>query len=152
MHRWFDRSCIVEETPNLALPYILPSQAQKHVTHNEALRRLDALVHLAVVSRGSGAPPALPGEGDRYIVGHIATAGWSGHESEIAAWQDGAWVFYAPQPGWIAVVLDEEAVCFWDGADWQEFTGGSGDGPDGVSLQNAPPKGGATARTSSRPS
>jgi len=28
----------------LKLPYLLPNQAQKHVTHNEALRRLDALV------------------------------------------------------------------------------------------------------------
>lgn len=26
----------MDETPNLKLPYILPSQAQKHVTHNEA--------------------------------------------------------------------------------------------------------------------
>ena len=34
----------VEETVNLALPYILSAQAQKHVTHNEALRRLDAVV------------------------------------------------------------------------------------------------------------
>ena len=31
-----------DTTPNLALPFILPAQAQKHVTHNEALQRLDA--------------------------------------------------------------------------------------------------------------
>jgi len=30
-------------TPNLQLPYIAASQAQKHVTHNEALRMIDAL-------------------------------------------------------------------------------------------------------------
>jgi hypothetical protein len=35
----------MDQTPNLKLPYILPSQAQKHVTHNEALRLLDAVVH-----------------------------------------------------------------------------------------------------------
>ncbi|MGC4023892.1 MAG: DUF2793 domain-containing protein [Mesorhizobium sp.] len=62
----------MEETSNLALPYILPSQAQKHVTHNEALRRLDALVQLAVVSRATGTPPASPTEGDRYIVGLVS--------------------------------------------------------------------------------
>lgn len=38
-----------DKTPNLALPFILPAQAQKHVTHNEALQRLDALVQLVVV-------------------------------------------------------------------------------------------------------
>lgn len=35
-----------ETTPRLALPYLMPAQAQKHVTHNEALRMLDALVQL----------------------------------------------------------------------------------------------------------
>ncbi len=30
------------ETPNLALPYLQSQQAQKHVTLNETLRRLDA--------------------------------------------------------------------------------------------------------------
>ena len=32
-----------ETTANLALPFILPQQAQKHVTHNDALQRLDAM-------------------------------------------------------------------------------------------------------------
>lgn len=31
-------------TTHLLLPYILASQAQKHVTHNEALRLLDAMI------------------------------------------------------------------------------------------------------------
>ena len=52
----------------LNLPYILPAQAQKHVTHNDALRALDAIVHLAVLDRDIASPPASPQEGDRYIV------------------------------------------------------------------------------------
>ncbi|MEK1894771.1 MAG: hypothetical protein AAAB20_16100 [Rhizobium sp.] len=35
-----------DQTNNRALPYILPSQAGQHVTHNEALQRLDAIVQL----------------------------------------------------------------------------------------------------------
>ena len=35
------------DTPRLALPAIEAAQAQKHVTHNEALVLLDALTHLA---------------------------------------------------------------------------------------------------------
>ena len=35
-------------TTHLLLPYILAAQAQKHVTHNEALRLLDAMVQLSV--------------------------------------------------------------------------------------------------------
>lgn len=34
----------MDQTSHLKLPYIAPSQAQKHVTHNEAIGALDALV------------------------------------------------------------------------------------------------------------
>ena len=55
------------DTPRLALPAIEAAQAQKHVTHNEALVLLDALTHLAVESRALSAPPGSPGEGSSYI-------------------------------------------------------------------------------------
>ena len=55
-------------SPILSLPYILPAQAQKHVTHNEALRLLDVMVQLAVLNRNLSAAPALPAIGDRHIV------------------------------------------------------------------------------------
>ncbi|WP_371068358.1 DUF2793 domain-containing protein, partial [Salmonella enterica] len=42
---------------------ILPAQAQKHVTHNEALRILDIIVQLAVLDRTRSAAPATPAEG-----------------------------------------------------------------------------------------
>jgi len=53
------------DTPHLGLPTLAAAQAQKHVTHNEALHRLDALVMLAVADRDLAAPPAAPAEGDR---------------------------------------------------------------------------------------
>ena len=58
-----------DTTTNLLLPYILAAQAQKHVTHNEALRLLDGLVQLSVLDRDLTAPPGSPADGDRYIVG-----------------------------------------------------------------------------------
>ena len=58
----------MDKTPNLHLPYILSSQAQKHITHNDAIRALDALVHLSVLSNDLTVPPSSPLEGDRYIV------------------------------------------------------------------------------------
>lgn len=83
-------------TPNLDLPYLQANQAQKHVTLNEALRRLDALVQIAVASRSLAAPPETPLEGQRYIPAAGASGAWLGHEGEIAAFQDGAWAFFAP--------------------------------------------------------
>ncbi|WP_444430004.1 DUF2793 domain-containing protein [Rhodobacter capsulatus] len=59
---------MADQTPLLGLPLILPSQAQKHVTHNEALSLLDAIVQLAVLDRVRTAPPASPQTGDRHIV------------------------------------------------------------------------------------
>ena len=38
-----------DTTTHLALPYILAAQAQKHVTHNEALRLLDGLIQISVL-------------------------------------------------------------------------------------------------------
>ena len=76
---WIEGTAM-EQSANLQLPYIMPSQAQKHVTHNEAIRSLDALVHLAVLDRDLFAPPASPADGDRYLVAAGATDAWAGKE------------------------------------------------------------------------
>ena len=109
------------ETPSLGLNLLVAEQAQKHVTHNEALRALDAIVQLAVLDRDLTAPPGAPSDGDRYVVADSATGAWAGHDGEIAAWQDGAWAFYAPQTGWRAWIADESALLVWTGAAWEDF-------------------------------
>jgi hypothetical protein len=116
----------MDDTPNLKLPFIVPAQAQKHVTHNEALRVLDCIVQLSVLDRDLAAPPSSPAEGARYIVATGPSGGWSGHAGHVAAWQDGAWVFYGPQEGWIAWVQDEDSLLAWDGSDWIVAGGGGG--------------------------
>lgn len=108
----------MDATENLNLPYILPAQAQKHVTHNEAIRALDALLHLAVISRTVASPPASPSGGARYIVPSGATGGWSGQARTVAAWQDGLWIFYAPREGWLAHVVDENSLFAFKAGDW----------------------------------
>jgi uncharacterized protein DUF2793 len=109
------------DTTNLALPCIEGSQAQKHVTHNDALRILDTLVQLAVADRDLTAPPGAPAEGQRWIVKAGATGLWAGHDNAVAAWQDGAWQYSAPQTGWIAFVADEGTLVVWNGTAWGDF-------------------------------
>ena len=77
-----------DQTNLLGLPYIMPSQAQKHVTHNEALRLLDATVQLSVGSRSLTAPPEAPAEGDRHIIASGADGACSGKDCRIASFQD----------------------------------------------------------------
>jgi len=105
-------------TTHLLLPYILAGQAQKHVTHNEALRLLDAMVQLSVLDRDVTAPPASPADGDRYIVASSATGLWVGWDLNVAFWVDGVWLRLVPRPGWLAWIADEAAFVVWNGSAW----------------------------------
>lgn len=107
-----------DTSPILALPYILPSQAQKHVTHNEALRQLDAIVQLVVIAADLTLPPANPDLGDRYIVAGAATGDWSGQDGAIAVADAEGWLFYAPQAGWRADDLSSGGQLRYDGSGW----------------------------------
>lgn len=109
------------DTTNLALPVIEAAQAQKHVTHNEALRILDSLVQLAVVDRDLATPPTSPADGQRWVVAASPTDTWAGHANDIAAWQDGVWQFSTPQIGWIAFVADEATLLLWNGSVWTDL-------------------------------
>ncbi len=109
-----------DTSANLALPYLLPNQAQKHVTVNEALGRLDQLVQLSAESRALAAPPASPSEGSVYIVAAPPSGAWAGTgEHALAAFMDGAWQFVMPGKGWRAFVKDEDALCVFTGTAWQ---------------------------------
>lgn len=112
------------DTPNLALPLIAAAQAQKHVTHNEALFAIDALLHCAVKDKDLGAPPAAPAEGDRYIVAAPAAGAWAGKAGMIAAWQDGGWRFYAAKAGMIAFAVDELQLYHFNGSAWASGVAG----------------------------
>lgn len=115
----------------LSLPYIQPAQAQKHVTHNEALRILDALVQLSVASHTLSTPPASPAEGARYIVASGATGAWAGQDHAIAIHEGSGWVFLAPRTGWRAWVEEERQERVWDGSLWQPNAGAL---PDRIGL------------------
>jgi hypothetical protein len=102
------------DTPNLVLPYLAANQAQKHVTVNEALRRLDALVQITVQSAALATPPGGPTEGQRWILPAAPTGAWAGHAGQIAAWQDGAWAFYVPLDGWTAVDVSTDTLLLYN--------------------------------------
>ena len=112
----------VDVSPVLALPFILPSQAQKHVTHNEALRILDALVQMSVASRSIAAPPASPVEGARFIVASAPTGAWAGRAGSVTQYDGNAWLFYAPKVGWAAWVADEAGTVVHDGTAWRGWS------------------------------
>lgn len=108
-------------SPNIGLPFISASQAQKHVTHNEAITALDTLVQLAVESASVSTPPSEALEGARYIVPTGATDAWAGHEGQIAQKEVGGWRFVAPSPGSRVWIKDSAVLAVFDGADWVDY-------------------------------
>jgi hypothetical protein len=84
-------------TGRLLLPYILQSQSQKEVTHNDALNILDVLIQAVVQDVGLNTPPGSPTVGQCWVVGSSPTGAWAGKASQIAqALDGGGWFFVAP--------------------------------------------------------
>src|SRR3978361_592145 len=109
------------DTANLALPFIEGSQAQKHVTHNEALRILDAAIQVAVLDLNRTAAPPSPAAAERDVVASGATGAWAGHVNAIATWQDGAWAFLVPKTGWCIWSVADVFVFVCDGTHWRDL-------------------------------
>jgi hypothetical protein len=106
------------DTPELTLPLLAPSQAQKHVTVNEALVRLDAMAQLRLQSVSVTTPPAAT-DGLAYGVPVGAVNAWAGQEGTIAISSGGGWVFVPARRGWRAVILDEGSLAIFDGQLWR---------------------------------
>lgn len=111
----------MSRSERLSLPYLQPAQAQKHVTHNEALQQLDVLVQLAVEGIDASIPPALPAAGEVHALGAGPTGAWAGHAGELAAWIDGTWQFIAPQEGWQALDKVSGRLYRHAGGSWQDL-------------------------------
>ena len=108
----------MSNTTKLIMPLIEAAQAQKHITHNEALLTLDTVVQLAVADRDLSVPPSGPADGDSYIVGPAAGGPWAGREGHVATWQDGVWRLRTPRTGWLAWIEDERRLCVYSGGAW----------------------------------
>ena len=108
-------------TANLGLPLLLAGQAQKHVTHNEALALVDLLVQGVVQDIHRTSPPATPLEGQCHVVAAAPTGLWAGQAGRIAGFVNGGWLFVAPRSGWRFSLPNGEALRFVAGA-WQVLT------------------------------
>ena len=107
----------LDATVRLALPLLSAGQAQKDLTHNEALARLDLAVQASVVAVGLATPPAAPAAGDAWIVGAAPGGAWAGQAGAIAGWTAAGWRFVRPREGMTAWSLaDRRDVRFTGGA------------------------------------
>jgi hypothetical protein len=105
-------------TANLGLPLVDAAQAQKHVTVNEALVRIDAMAQLVLTSISVATPPAVVTDGTCYGVPAGAVNAWAGHTGEIAVGTNGGWDFIVPKAGWTALILDAGTRAVHSGTGW----------------------------------
>lgn len=111
---------MTDSTARLGLPYILTGQAQKEVTHNEALNRLDAVVQLSVLDRTLTTPPTSPAEASVYLVATGASGSWQGKDGQVAIYYNG-WQFLVPREGWLAWSAAEDLLLRHTGSGWVVF-------------------------------
>ncbi len=133
-----------DATRRLGLPYLAAAQAQKHVTLNEGLQTLDALVQLSVIGR-STTPPGSPAEGDRYIVVDPAGGAWTGRAGQLAEASQGGWVFHTPRTGWLAYVEQDHQMEVYVAGVWSAPSAAA------TALSNVPSLGIGAAADSGNP-
>lgn len=113
-------------TPRISMPEIIESQASKYISHNDALRIIDALLQAGVTDRDLTDPPGSPANGAVYIPAATATGAWTGHEGKLAQWYASAWHFLTPAEGWTVWVVDEQIRLVYKSGAWN-VEGGTGD-------------------------
>ena len=108
-------------TSRLKIAYLASNQSQKHLTVNDALRRLDAVVQLTALSATTSDEPVAPQEGDCYLLPASRTGqSWTGmSDSAVAYFRDGEWEELRPGAGWRAFVADMSEMLIFDGSTWR---------------------------------
>lgn len=87
------------KTANCGFPLLAAGQAQKEITHNEALIVADALISGTVEAGPLDTPPVAPTPGQMWIVGDNPSGSWSQAAGQLALWTQGGWRFFSPHPG-----------------------------------------------------
>ena len=105
-------------SPRLGMPFLAAGQAQKELTHNEALALIDAALNASAESAGVDVPPALPSRGQCWVVGATPTGAWAGQAGTLACWTDGGWRFVSPVKGMRVWVEDQQLFAMWTVDGW----------------------------------
>lgn len=110
-------------TSHLGITLLEQSQAQKEITINEALARIDAALNCGAIDRDLATPPSSPANGDVYIVAASPTGAWSGKAGQVAYF-DQVWRFIEPKEGLMLWLNDENIHVVYNGSTWQASAGG----------------------------
>jgi hypothetical protein len=107
-------------TPRYALPNLYVAQAQKEITHNEALARIDALLH-PMVEGSAASPPSLVAAdaGKCWLVAAGASGVWIGKSDQIACWMGAGWRYIMPREALKIYYLPHQGYARFSGGQWR---------------------------------
>lgn len=106
------------ETARFDIPLLATGQSHKELFHNEALARLDFLLHPTVQAIETDPTAIAPVPGQAWLVGPDATGEWLDHEDHIAGWTENGWLFIAPLAMMHVYVESSDSVAVYRGS-WQ---------------------------------
>ena len=86
------------ETARCKIPLLAAGQAHKELFHNEALSRIDLLLHPTVQAIETDPAIVVPDAGQSWLVGPGATGEWLDQDDKIAGWTGNGWLFISPLP------------------------------------------------------
>lgn len=105
-------------TARHGLPLLSAGQAQKELTHNEALTIADVLMNPVAEQFGLEIPPGEPQPGQAWIVGAAPQGAWAGHSGQIACWTAGGWRYTTPFEGLHIWLRDQRLWARRESNDW----------------------------------
>lgn len=107
------------ETTRHKLPFLAVAQAQKEITYNEALVRVDALLH-PVLQDELPIPPTVTDAdtGKCWLIGAVPSGEWAGKAGQIAIWIGGGWRFCAPVEGMRVRMISQATDRVRSGGAW----------------------------------
>ena len=134
----------MDRSDRFALPFLSSGQAQKEVTHNEALAIVDMLLQPAAESASLTEPPGSASDGQCWIVATGGSGAWTGYDGCLACLSSGGWRFVSPRAGMRVPVAEDGVVYIHNGSGW----GADRVRPDGVYIEEVQvigPRAGAIA-------
>ncbi|HJD59257.1 MAG TPA: DUF2793 domain-containing protein [Rickettsia endosymbiont of Omalisus fontisbellaquei] len=107
-------------TNRLKLPLLYIGQAQKEITHNEALNLLDVLVNPVAQEININSPPTDLKIGKLYVIGLEPTGEFKDHKNKIAQRLENSWRFIKPQK-WLEIAYSKDGTKYrFTGKEWEQ--------------------------------
>ena len=107
-------------TNNFKIPLLFQNQAHKDIVFNEALSKIDSLIHLSVIDIFINSEPENIKDGDSYIISNNPNDIFSNHSCKIAYYNIG-WKFITPTEGMRVWVQSKKSLYIYIENNWIKF-------------------------------